>query len=410
MATLYIHPADSSPTSKPDAEGYDDQENHRNYDSYPTPHHHHHHHNLNRYASPFVQSQQHHHRPYTPSTHPMHYESSPTSSLKSVQSVRSSASSTVPPPPTLFFPFDDDDNKKNAKLSNDTPKPAHPTHDATATNHRLGALPAGLPNLSNLALPPLSALTASDSKLLLNIEGLSSLNKLSIAEIQNELNNQRLKNETLLAKLHMDQKKFLKVCKHYEKKNAKLQENAATVAKKNKTSVQSANVMVSLLKEHKSEMGMNQQENVQSQVCKAALWKGIATNMQLLSEVNSLNKQIDAYHLLIAKKNQEYTNNKNTRDSESSEKKTNKEEDSNDDIKEPESSSPGAENSTTTAGFDTMSIHSTNTAYNGNTNTDSDDPAANYAQQLIARNKRYHEILALLRQKVDELRACRKKL
>merc|ERR1712130_868867 len=177
----------------------------------------------------------------------------------------------------------------------------------TENNKIFPALPQSLANLSNLpALPPLSALTSNDGKLLnLNVEDLSHLNKLSVDEIRNELNGQRLKNEALLAKLHNDQKKFLKVCKHYEKKNGRLQERVVSVAKKNKTSVQSAKVMKSLLVEHKSVVDLNQNENIQCQVIKGNLWKGISTNMGLLSEVNTLNKQIDAYHLLIAKKNQE---------------------------------------------------------------------------------------------------------
>merc|ERR1712154_587188 len=209
-------------------------------------------------------------------------------------------------------------------------------------------------------------------------------------------NGQRLKNEALLAKLHNDQKKFLKVCKHYEKKNGRLQERVVSVAKKNKTSVQSAKVMKSLLVEHKSVVDLNQNENIQCN-----LWKGISTNMQLLSEVNTLNKQIDAYHLLIAKKNQEIgqqtTTNKDivNDDDQKTEQQPTKEQIYIDDDSKEEQLEPPKNNN-----WDTMSIGTNNGG----------DPTANYAEQLIARNKRYHEILALLRKKVDELRACRKKI
>merc|ERR1711997_502846 len=60
--------------------------------------------------------------------------------------------------------------------------------------------------------------------------------------------------------------------------------------------------------------------------------------------------------------------------------------------------------------FDTMSVGTTSNSIYTVGGNNGDDPTANYAEQLIARNKRYHEILALLREKVDELRACRKKL
>lgn len=417
-----------------------------------------------------------------------------TTSLHSSQPASPSSttvSTPIPhPPPSLFFPLNENHSKDTPDLMVDEPPtPHHSKHSHEEVEDGNGALSAvstpstqlhGLPNLCNLgAPPPLSALSLSDGKLLLSSEDLSILSKLSVSEIQNELNAQRLKNESLLAKLHHDQKKFLKVCKHYEKKNGVLKGEVAAHEQSNTHSVQSAKMMKSLLSEHQTECDLNQQEQIQGQISKSVLWKGVSTNMQLLSEVNALNKQIDSYHLLIAKKNQQLdvhkiqrqtpqTDNGQNGDAEDVHKEqrggnNNSKDDQKDEeeadlcgvvqrslvietemehreqvnenkgskerkVRSAENAAMGggddskqmeteqtSDNSAELDGqsmsgmggqqpFDTMSVVSgTATACNG-------DPLKNYADQLIARNKRYQQILALLRNKVDELRACRKKL
>ena len=228
-----------------------------------------------------------------------------------------------------------------------------------------------------------------------------SLDKLSMQQLQRELDNQRLGNEVLLAKLHNDQKKFLRVVKHEEKKKHNIQQAMTQYAQTNANglSVESAVTMKTMLQEHKRLLGLNEQMAMQHQSSKDSLWKGVTTNMRLLSEVNSLNKQIDAYHLLIAKKNREMILDEMKQDEDQKELEEDDESigahvqmeqncQIDEDVKDPEEE-----------GYICQSPQYTH-----------DDPKAEYAQQLIAKNKRYREIMTLLREKVDELRECRKKM
>lgn len=211
--------------------------------------------------------------------------------------------------------------------------------------------------------------------------------KVSKAAIHAGLHAQRLENERLLAKLHTDQKAFVKISKHYERKHAKLKQSTAQFKAKNDASQQMASgKLQKLLREHQSEIFINQNETMRSQVVKGALWKAVSTNTRFIEEVHSQNKKIDCFRKLIASKSQQIQNQKLQTHA-----KTKSSDD--DDCKTKESRTATAiAKGITSAPPDLL------------------DPRQMYARQLIAKNKRYKEVLALLRKKVDVLRAQRKNM
>merc|ERR1712129_157984 len=143
-------------------------------------------------------------------------------------------------------------------------------------------------------------------------------------------------------------------------------------------------------------------------------WKGVTRNMHLLTEVDSLNKQIDSYLLLIAKKNREVTLDRMKRedDAKDAADETDKSmNDKNDDQKVNDAKAYSYQSPKKLKPFvakddpylSPMSICSQSVSPRKN-------PKEAYADELIAKNKRYYDIMKLLRKKVDELRACRKKI
>jgi len=345
------------------------------------------------------------------STPPMH-------APLSVMSTPSSYTSTVAPP-SLYFQISDD-----AALR--------------ATNNQSSET-FGFSNVAALSgpPPPLSELTSSDGALLLNVDDFSELEKLSIQEIQGKLNAQRFQNEQLLAKLHCDQKKFQKIWKHYEKKNELLQRQITMLEAENPAGNECAQRMNTLFNEHQTELDLNQQEHIQYEQSKSMLWNGISTNMQLLADVNSLTKSIDNYHLLISKKrkqaairNGEYIKSsiKNIQDDQKDEEKevktlvlaTNT-------CQETSTANVGGSGNSKQAvsvcdqvdskmmeepvGVTVDVKQEKHVAYSGlDTVHAEENPVEQYANQLLETNKRYQEIVGLLRKKMDELRAYWKKL
>lgn len=118
------------------------------------------------------------------------------------------------------------------------------------------------------------------------------LKQLSVKEIQHELDTQRMANEELMVKFHRDEKKFMRVLKHYEKKNDALQQDINNHAKNQDTVVHAAQAMKALLKERKTVMALSEAESFQHQMLKSALWQNGATNMQILAEIDVLKHQV----------------------------------------------------------------------------------------------------------------------
>merc|ERR1712212_188286 len=146
---------------------------------------------------------------------------------------------------------------------------------------------------------------------------------------------------------------------------------------------QSASQMHKLVSEHQNEVHINQNETLRSQVTRGALWKGATTNMRLVQEIHEHNKKVDCFQRLIANKSQhrhdEHKAQADTR-------------------------TPTVANASISAsGATTCKKHE-----DAGTAHELFDPRQMYAAQLVAKNKRYEEILALLRKKVDMLRAHRK--
>merc|ERR1712039_1143336 len=164
-----------------------------------------------------------------------------------------------------------------------------------------------------------------------------------------------------------------------------------------------------------------------------ALWQGMAMNMHLLSEVKSLNKQIDSYLLLIAKKNREVTlarmkqgkekgddddDVKEDMDKDEEQEQTIKHENKDDDIVQEQGKadndsyhSPNRmqiqqNNENTNKYLSPMSVVSNVSMQSHMTVSPQKDPREEYADQLVAKNRRYQDIMKLLRKKVDELREC----
>jgi len=251
-----------------------------------------------------------------------------------------------------------------------------------------------------------------DGKVFVNHRECTDFHKVSTSAIHAGLRAQRLENKKLLAKLHTDQKAFVKISKHYERKHAKLKQSV-TAARSNshktrsQASLQSASIVQKLLSQHQSELQINQNETIRSQVTKGALWKGVTTNMRLVQEIHEHNKKIDCFRLLIANKSQQKSQNKSQ-------------------LKQPSSDDHKQEPDTTTV----MGVVSAAKRKSQPRCDDDDDgkeaddtaaaprmtprvlldPRQMYAAQLVAKNKRYDEILALLRKKVDVLRAHRKNM
>jgi len=251
----------------------------------------------------------------------------------------------------------------------------------------------------------------------------SSLQRVTQQQIHTALEQQRLENDKLLTKLISDQKKFVRICKHYEKKLFRVQREATEVKH-----AQNADKMQSLLEKHRKATEVTQRAIVDGKAVKDAVWKEVTFNMELVNVVYTLNKNIDCYHILIAKKNEELTAivqheyktstgdlitvspDDDVKDSE---------EETVDTVATPPPPPPPPpplskkhrdrdrppsdekeESPPPTASVDAPSASAAPTA--------SEDPVAIFAQQLIDKNTRYQEIVAVMRQRVDDLRKFRK--
>lgn len=254
----------------------------------------------------------------------------------------------------------------------------------------------------------------------LEMEELECFQNVSLSTMHSLLDEQRLQNGSILAKLHCDQEQFLNVCQEYENQNDLLKREIIKYEQENEGITDKVQMIQNILIEHKNENLIQNEEVRQSEIVKASLWEAVSTNMTLLQQVNELNHQIDSYHVLIAKKSQQLTilekeRAKKEKEKEEKESETNGNDNDNlDDDKETITNSKIESKDTP---FDAMSVGTLNTNWFDfplsselESRMDEEDILKSYADQLVSKNQRYHEILKLLRNKVDELRDTRTRL
>ena len=229
-----------------------------------------------------------------------------------------------------------------------------------------------------------------------------------------ELNQQRIENEKLLIKLRDDERKYLKVHKHYEKKNTQLKLKINEFETNNPNIVRDVKNIKDLLIEHQKENKIHQQQSIDFQLSRNNLWQSVSKNMQLLQNVNNLNKQIDQYHLLIAKKSQQVKKiNRKIKHKFDKDKDKDKDNENNKDNKEDQKKQEETKE-------EEEDINDYCLCHDNNNNIINDgccyqfqsdqDELQFYADKIAAKNKRYHQILQLLRNKVDQLRQFRVRL
>ena len=121
-----------------------------------------------------------------------------------------------------------------------------------------------------------------------------TLKDISIKQLKAALYHQRERNEKLISKLISDQKQFVSTATHYERKKAKLK---CLTAMGRQQYLLDAQIQANQLL---------QQSTIDAHVVNQSVWREMALNSQMLDMIHSLNSNIDSYHLLIAKKNDEY--------------------------------------------------------------------------------------------------------
>merc|ERR1719295_2087558 len=304
-----------------------------------------------------------------------------------------------------------DDHAQYGQYHTDSrPYPPHP-HPHTSAGHPRGHHPTptysprpAAPGPPHLVLPRVYEYV--DGKVYVNNRECTDFHKVSTSKIRASLNAQRLENEKLLAKLHTDQKDYVKISKHYERKHAKLKEATTKLQRANSrtemsaASQQSAMVTQKLMNEQNIEIQLNHNETARLQVTKGALWKAVTTNMRLVNEIHDRNKKIDCLKQVIAQNKQTLK------------------EPVCDDYKEKEAKITDAASKANTksqprcADDDGKMAEDiiTPSAVSQPDPSALLDPRQVYAAQLVAKTKRYEEILDLLRKKVDVLRTNRKNM